>query len=130
MKVYYNPKLKDRAKELRHNTTYGERLLWKFLKGRQMHGYQFMRQKPIENYIVDFCCSKLHLVIEIDGITHDGREKYDQERENKLKSLGLDVIRFDGNDVINNTQDLLQMISDKISILEQKQPPNPFFKGE
>ena len=57
-------------------------------------------------------------------------EKSMIKRENKLKSLGLDVIRFDGNDVINNTQDLLQMISDKISILEQKQPPNPFFKGE
>ena len=127
MKILYNPNLKDRAKELRQKATYGERLLWKFLKGRQMHGYQFMRQKPIDNYIVDFYCSKLHLVIEIDGITHDGKEKYDEKRENRLRSLGLDIIRFDGNYVITHTQDTLQMISDKICMLEQKQPPDPLF---
>jgi len=88
LKIFYNPVLKERAKELRNNATYAERLLWKNLKGCQLFGYQFMRQKPIDNYIVDLFCPKLNLVIEIDGITHDGKAKYDKQRENKLKELG------------------------------------------
>jgi len=68
LRIYYNPKLKERARELRNNSTLSEVILWKQLKSRQMHGYQFMRQKPIDNYIVDFFCSKLNLIIEIDGV--------------------------------------------------------------
>ena len=73
MKIYYKSNLKDHANKLRNNTTFVERLLWKHLKGRQCLGYQFMRQKPIDNYIVDFYCSKLHFAIEIDGISHNGK---------------------------------------------------------
>ncbi len=67
MKIRYNPKLKALARELRKNSTLSEVLLWNHLKGGQMKGYQFMRQKPIDDYIVDFYCSKLTLIIEIDG---------------------------------------------------------------
>jgi very-short-patch-repair endonuclease len=70
MKIYYNPKLKAKSRELRNNSTLAEVPLWNQLKGRKMRGYQFMRQKPIGNYIVDFFCSKLKLVIEIDGESH------------------------------------------------------------
>ena len=114
MKIHYNPKLKDRARKLRQNATYTERLLWKYLKNRQLHGCQFTRQKPIDNYIVDFYCSKLGLVIEIDGITHDGKQKYDNQREKLLKYLGLEVLRFDGFYVINNINATLNTISDTI----------------
>lgn len=65
-----------------------------------MKGYQFTRQKPIGNYIVDFYCSKLKLVVEIDGNSHDSNKfKYDKERENILKSFGLEIIRFSDLDV-------------------------------
>ena len=77
MKIHYNPDLKQRSKELRKNATYSEKLLWKHLRSRQLLGYQFMRQKPIYNYIVDFYCSALKLVIEIDGITHNDKQEYD-----------------------------------------------------
>ncbi|MEW6618406.1 MAG: DUF559 domain-containing protein, partial [bacterium] len=65
MKIHYNPKLKTYARELRKQGVLSEVLLWKYLRSRKMNGYQFMRQKPIGEYIVDFYCSKLKLVIEI-----------------------------------------------------------------
>lgn len=114
MKLYYNPNLKERAKELRKNATHAERLLWKHLRGRQLHGYQFMRQKPIGNYIVDFFCPKLNFVIEVDGITHDGKKEYDEKRENRLREKGLEVICFDGYYVINHLTETLEIISDRI----------------
>ena len=64
MKILYNPGLKQRARELRNQGILSEVLLWNQLKGRKIYGYQFMRQKPIGEYIVDFYCSKLKLVIE------------------------------------------------------------------
>ena len=57
MKIYYDPKLKKLARELRNNSTLAEIMLWNEIKGRRLRGYQFMRQKPIEKYIVDFFCS-------------------------------------------------------------------------
>jgi very-short-patch-repair endonuclease len=68
--IPYNPKLKEHARVLRNNSTKSEIYLWKYLKGRQRLGFDFHRQKPIDNYIVDFYCCDLFLAIELDGITH------------------------------------------------------------
>ncbi len=62
MKIQYNPKLKQLARELRNNATASEKRLWKYLRAKQMRGYDFHRQKPIDNYIVDFFCYRLRLV--------------------------------------------------------------------
>jgi very-short-patch-repair endonuclease len=67
----YNPKLKELARQLRNNSTFAEVLLWNELKNKQIKGYDFHRQKPILNYILDFFCSELKLAIEVDGLTHD-----------------------------------------------------------
>ena len=81
MKILYNPELKQRARKLRKQGVLSEVLLWSQLKCRKMCGYQFMRQKPIGDYIVDFYCSKLNLVIDNpltpfvkgeDGESHNG----------------------------------------------------------
>ncbi len=69
-----------------------------------------MRQKPIGNYIVDFYCSKLKLVIEIDGESHDGRFQYDMERQRTLESAGLTVIRFNDKDVKKDIENVLMAI--------------------
>lgn len=131
MKIYYNPDLKDKASELRKNATFAERVLWKHLRNRQLCGYQFMRQKPIDNYIVDFYCSKLSLVIEINGITHNDKQQYDMRREKRLKELGLKVMNFNGYYVINNINETIDMISDKVLELQiNLQPPTPFIKGD
>ena len=123
MKIVYNPKLTQRAKELRKNATFSERLLWKRLRGRQLLGYQFMRQKPIDNFIVDFYCNKLHLVIEINGQTHNGKVDYDKEREKRLKVMGLTVIRFDGYYIINHLEDALEYLILEIKKLERITTP-------
>ncbi len=95
----YNPALKEKARELRNNSTKTEILLWKFLKGKQLRGYDFHRQKPIDEFIVDFFCPELMLAIEIDGVSHIGNEEYDKERQSKLEKLGVKFLRFKDDDV-------------------------------
>ncbi|NND08327.1 MAG: DUF559 domain-containing protein [Saprospiraceae bacterium] len=94
---YYNPNLKDRARSLRNNMTKAEVYVWKYLLcDRTMKGYQFRRQRPILNYIADFVCLDLLLVIEIDGISHDSDEAFeaDQQRDQNLAAIGFTVLRF------------------------------------
>ena len=132
MKIYYNPKLKARARELRNNSTLSEVLLWNQLKARKIKGYQFMRQKPIGNYIVDFFCSKLRLVIEIDGDSHISKVEYDDKRQQELEAIGLFFLRFSDLDVKSNLNRVLQMIEKWIEDtnppdLRGEQPPSPLF---
>ena len=97
-----------------------------------------MRQKPIDDYIVDFFCSRLGLVIEIDGESHSSRWRADQSRQRKLESLGLSVLRFYDSDVKNNLSGVLMSIEQWIERFESnnggltdEQPPlSPFSKGE
>ena len=123
MKIYYNPELKLRARELRKRGTPAEIKLWNRLRAKQFYNLQFMRQKPIDEYIVDFYCSKLRLVIEIDGITHNDRIEYDIKRQEKLESLGLHVLRFTEFYTNKNVQGVLYTIEEFI----KKQPPDPLF---
>ena len=89
--IPYNPKLKEYARKLRNNSTLSEVLLWNHLKGKQMKGFDFHRQKPIDNYIVDFYCSELLLAIEVDGGSHDRADAVvkDRVRQRRLESLGV-----------------------------------------
>jgi very-short-patch-repair endonuclease len=98
----YNPKLKERAKEMRNNSTKGEIKFWSELLRKRQTGFQFYRQKIIGHFIVDFYCAKLKLVIEIDGISHIYKEKYDKNRNDVLESFGLKVLHFNDQDVLNN----------------------------
>ncbi|MFC1714233.1 endonuclease domain-containing protein [Candidatus Poribacteria bacterium] len=119
MKIHYNPKLKALSRELRKNSTLAEVLLWNQLKARKMKGYQSMRQKPIDEYIVDFYCSKLELVVEIDGESHSGRSREDHMRQRKLESLGLSFLRFYDSDVKENLNGVLLAIGEWIERSEQ-----------
>ncbi len=96
----YNPKLGDRAKELRKNMTKAERKLWyDYLRHLST---RFYRQRPIDNFIVDFYCPALKLVIEIDGDTHNSQDArdYDLERSQRLEGYGLQVVRFTNEEVL------------------------------
>ena len=67
----YNPQLLDKARALRRNPTQAEQRLWYYvLKNRKFMGYRFLRQRPCLDYIVDFMCPELTLIIEVDGFTH------------------------------------------------------------
>ena len=98
----YNPKLKDRARELRNNSTKGEIKFWSELLRKKQSGYKFYRQKILVHYIVDFYCPKLKLVIEIDGTSHDNKKEYDEHRDRILESYGLKVLHFNDLQVLSN----------------------------
>lgn len=81
--------------------TFGEVLLWNELKQKRMLGYDFDRQKPIDNFIVDFYCKDLQLAIEVDGASHEinGAFEKDKIRQERLENLGVNFLRFDDEDV-------------------------------
>ncbi len=122
MKVHYNPKLKELARQLRNNSTQSEIRLWKYLKGKQMMGYDFHRQKPIDNYIVDFFCNKLKLAIELDGFSHYIKKIYakDLEKEKKLKQLEINVIRFQDSEVLHRIDNVIAVIQEYIEKFESQ----------
>jgi very-short-patch-repair endonuclease len=102
---YYNAKLKSFARENRKEMTKAEACIWKYLlSNRKMMGYQFRRQRPILNYIADFLCKELMLIIEVDGLTHQWEEvsKKDVIRERDLKQIGFEVLRFHDEEVLND----------------------------
>jgi very-short-patch-repair endonuclease len=105
--LHYTSKLKPLSRELRKKSTLAEILLWNQLKSSKMLGFGFLRQKPIEKYIVDFYCPKLKLVIEIDGDSHREKFEIDQTRENDLKALGLHVLRFTDRKVKQDISNVL-----------------------
>ena len=113
MKIYYNKKLISLARQLRNNSTQSEIRLWGFLRSGQMRGYDFHRQKPIDNFIADFYCHQLKLVIELDGYTHQFEEVFlkDEIKESRLKQLGLQVIRFDDEEVMRDIDNVLRVIA-------------------
>jgi very-short-patch-repair endonuclease len=99
----YNKNLTALARENRKNPTAAEIKMWnEVLRMRQFVHYKFLRQKPIANFIVDFYCSELQLVIEIDGDTHGATITYDHDRTKLLNARGLTVIRYTNEDVLKN----------------------------
>jgi very-short-patch-repair endonuclease len=110
MSLPYNPKLRERAKELRQAGNLCEVLLWKQLHKREFKQYDFDRQKIIGNYIVDFFCGNCNVVIEIDGKSHDDKVEYDKERDAFLEGLGLTVIHIAAKDVLKNLDNVMVML--------------------
>jgi very-short-patch-repair endonuclease len=122
--LFYNPNLKKFARELRNNSTETEIYLWLKLKGKQMYGYDFHRQKPIDNYIVDFFCNKLMLAIEVDGYSHEFLEVYNKDviKEKRLNELGIHVLRFSDYQVLKDMENVLLAIEGFIFEYEKTHP--------
>jgi very-short-patch-repair endonuclease len=114
--IPYNPNLKELARKLRNDSTLGEVLLWNELKNKQMYGYDFHRQKPLLNFIVDLYCYELNLVIEIDGRYHNDEEKYksDNFRDKELKNHQLTILRFTEQEVRKDMANVLRVIEQYI----------------
>ncbi|MEM8899957.1 MAG: endonuclease domain-containing protein [Bacteroidota bacterium] len=104
--------MKERAKWLRKNMTLAEVLLWKRIKGKQMLEYDFDRQKPLDEFIVDFYCRELRLAIEVDGRSHDqkGAFEKDENRQKRLESLGVQFLRFRDYELLNDIENVLSEI--------------------
>lgn len=121
--IPYNPRLKEYARKLRNNSTYTEVQLWNYLKKKQLRGYDFDRQKPIDNYIVDFYCKDLMLAIEVDGESHYGNREKDIRKDKRLNKLGVTVLRFDDLDIVYKLDKVLEKIEKWID--ENAEPTHP-----
>ena len=110
----YNPRLKDFSRQLRQGGIMAEALLWKQLKARQI-GFQFNRQKPILNYIADFYCKEVGVVVEIDGSSHDTPEAQlkDKERDRQMRVIGLEIIRVSDRDVLRDAVRVAEFIMEE-----------------
>jgi very-short-patch-repair endonuclease len=125
--LLYNPALKQLAKELRQNMTLSEILLWNELKQKKMLGYDFDRQRPIGDFIVDFYCKDLSLAIEIDGNTHFFRYDYDEQRQKDLERMGVHFLRFEDEEVKRRIGNVLRVIEDWIK--KNRPTPSPSQEG-
>ena len=119
--ILYNKKLVSRARELRKERTEAEIIFWnKILKNKGVTRYKFTQQKPLDDFIADFYCSKLLLVIEIDGGVHNDLKIRDKERsEILLYKYGIKVIRYKNNDVLNNIDDVISDFKDQVILREK-----------
>ena len=118
----YNRTLKEFSRDLRSHSTLSEILLWQKLRASQFRGYAFNRQKPLGNYIVDFYCRKLDLVIEIDGNSHEYEETIleDEERQRVLEQLGVYFLRFPDVEVKRSMASVLNEIGFFMDDFEEK----------
>ena len=99
-----------RARKFRREPTDAEKRLWSRLRGRRLNGWKFRRQVPMDHYFADFFCQKGKLVVEVDGGQHGRNAAKDDERTKYIESLGFRVIRFWNNDVLKNTNGVLEKI--------------------
>ena len=105
----------NRARHLRRDQTDAERKLWLRLRDRQVKGAKFRRQHPMGRYVADFCCPDRMLVVELDGGQHLAQAEADQRRTAFLRELGYRVLRFWDNDVLAETDVVLQQIAEAVS---------------
>ena len=110
--LYFNPRLKQRARELRKAGNISEILFWKQVRNKKFLSLNFHRQKIIGNYIVDFYCPALDLVVEIDGSSHDSKIDYDQKREEYLTSLGLHIVHFPDIEIKKNLCNVMEYLGE------------------
>jgi very-short-patch-repair endonuclease len=129
--IPYNPVLKERVRTLRKNMTRAEVLLWTKLKRKQMCGYDFDRQRPVDEYIVDFYCKELRLAIEIDGWSHALKGARDVARQKRLEDLGVRSLRFTEQEVTAGLQSVADQIEMWIRRETADEPtPSPSGGGE
>ena len=121
----YNNKLQPYANSLRKTMTKAEASLWKYLlRAGQMKGYGFRRQRPINNFIADFMCKDLMLVIEVDGNNHLYEETIQKDiiKQKILEESGFTVLRFTDDDILKNLNSISYIINDWIEEFEKKNP--------
>ncbi|MCB1560908.1 MAG: endonuclease domain-containing protein [Xanthomonadales bacterium] len=117
---------RDHARSLRTDMTDAERKLWQRLRGGQVEGFKFRRQHPIPPYIVDFCCIAAKVVVELDGSQHEAG--VDAYRTRYLQAQGYTVMRFWDNDVLNQTDAVIESIFNVAN--SRTLTPTPLTAGE
>ena len=129
----YNKELQPYANQLRKSMTKAEACLWKYvLRAGGLKGYSFRRQRPVMDYIADFLCKELSLIIEVDGITHswEGAIDKDRERQLALERAGFTVLRFSDEEVLHGINGVKEKLERWIEELERLHTtPSPRQRG-
>jgi len=124
MTRHYNRRReRKKRKELRNNPTDAEKILWQYLKGRQILGFKFRRQYSIDGFVVDFYCTKVKLAIELDGDSHFSSNEaieYDLDREHHIKKYGIRFLRFKDEEVFENIDAVVNSIEEKLKGLSEE----------
>jgi very-short-patch-repair endonuclease len=119
----YNKNLKEYASENRNDSTKAEACMWKFvLSSKKMKGYSFRRQRPVLQYIADFMCKELKLIIEVDGISHSWEKvaAKDEARQKALEVAGFVVLRYTDEEVLTGIQSVFEKVDACIEELEMR----------
>ncbi|MCX6150107.1 MAG: endonuclease domain-containing protein [Ignavibacteriales bacterium] len=124
MTRHYNKSTeKEKRRSLRNNSTYGEKLLWVYIRKRQVCDERFLREYSVDKYVIDFYCPDLHLAIEIDGPTHfENNEaiEYDRRRQSYLENYNIKFLRYTDDEVKGNLDKVLKKIEEEV-IKRQKE---------
>jgi very-short-patch-repair endonuclease len=113
--------IQRRAKELRKRMTVPEKIVWQMLRKHRQRGFYFRRQHPVGRFILDFCCAKVKLCVEIDGPIHDEQRERDAERTAWLEAAGYRVIRFRNDEVI----EARHLVAERIQAALENAVPDP-----
>ena len=113
------------ARNLRHEQTDCENLLWSRLRAHRLFGLKFRRQQPVGRYVVDFPCPERKLIVELDGGQHMDRAGHDVERDAWLKSEGYVVLRYWNNEVMANLDGVLEDVARCAGVLVSPPSPQP-----
>jgi very-short-patch-repair endonuclease len=120
----YGKQLKPYTRKLRKEMTNSELYLWSKIRMKQLNGYQFYRQRSIDNYIVDFFCPKAKLIIEVDGGQHysDAMVEQDHTRDQRMMNLGFNILRFTNTEVLTNIDGVVSKIVEKLPGSKENPP--------
>lgn len=120
----------EHARSLRIGQTDVEKRLWRELRNRQLDGFKFRRQHGIGPYIVDFICIEAGLVVELDGGQHAEQVSYDSRRSDFIESAGYRVVRFWNNEILENTEGVLERIRELLAVSPSPRPSPQGGEGE
>jgi very-short-patch-repair endonuclease len=116
--IYFNTSIEvlGRARKLRNHTTEVEKIIWKYLRRKQIDGYKFRRQHPIGKYIADFYCHEAKLVVEVDGKIHltEKQKEHDEKRTKYLEELGIKIVRVTNEKVIYRIDEVVGLIQQNL----------------
>lgn len=121
--LYYKVANTKRARKLRRKMTLAEKKIWsELLRKDKLEGFRFLRQKPLDNYIADFYCAELLLVIEIDGESHlsEDAKEYDEYRTKVLNAYGIEVIRYTNEEILNHIDEVENDLKENVRKREQE----------
>ena len=117
--------IRQYARQMRKTQTDAEQLIWALLRDRRLAGVKFRRQYPLDRYILDFYCSEHKLAVELDGSQHQDQKAYDEKRSAALSKNGIEVLRFWNNQVLTETEGVLEAIYQAILANQAPSPPAP-----